>query len=205
MGLCLLDWSAWRRLPKMSRMDAAAFLATAVSVLAVNAVLAVAIGCARVSTFASVWPAASSRPRRASLVARGAIGRRAISCTMSGGDRVYELRWRFSSRCSPRPLWAPVLSGRRARRRCTIPAASRHRRRQSLAGQPGDAASARDRSANAQGEYAFSAGRSGHLHAGGRSARVQEVRAQGRGVGDAAVPHARSPKWKSARSARAFR
>jgi SulP family sulfate permease len=45
MGLCLLDWSAWHRLPKMSRTDAAAFLATAVSVLAVNAVLAVAIGC----------------------------------------------------------------------------------------------------------------------------------------------------------------
>jgi SulP family sulfate permease len=46
MGLCLLDWSAWRRLPKMSRTDAAAFLATAVSVLAVgNAVMAVAIGC----------------------------------------------------------------------------------------------------------------------------------------------------------------
>ena len=36
MGLCLLDWSAWRRLPKMSRTDAAAFLATAVSVLAVE-------------------------------------------------------------------------------------------------------------------------------------------------------------------------
>ena len=45
MGLCLLDWSAWRRLPKMNRIDAAAFLATAVSVLALNAVLAVAIGC----------------------------------------------------------------------------------------------------------------------------------------------------------------
>jgi sulfate permease, SulP family len=45
MGLCLLDWSAWRRLPKMKPVDAAAFLATAVSVLAVNAVLAVAIGC----------------------------------------------------------------------------------------------------------------------------------------------------------------
>jgi SulP family sulfate permease len=45
MGLCLLDWSAWRRLPKMSRVDAVAFLATAISVLAVNAVLAVAIGC----------------------------------------------------------------------------------------------------------------------------------------------------------------
>lgn len=45
MGLCLLDWSAWRRLPKMSRVDAAAFLATVGSVLCVNAVLAVAIGC----------------------------------------------------------------------------------------------------------------------------------------------------------------
>ncbi len=46
MGLCLLDWSAWRRLPKMSMVDAAAFLATAIGVLAVNnAVLAVAIGC----------------------------------------------------------------------------------------------------------------------------------------------------------------
>jgi SulP family sulfate permease len=45
MGLCLLDWSAWHRLSKMSRTDAAAFLITAFSVLAVNAVLAVAIGC----------------------------------------------------------------------------------------------------------------------------------------------------------------
>jgi SulP family sulfate permease len=45
MGLCLLDWSAWRRLPKMSRVDAAAFLATAGAVLCINAVLAVAIGC----------------------------------------------------------------------------------------------------------------------------------------------------------------
>jgi SulP family sulfate permease len=45
MGLCLLDWSAWHRLSKMSRTDAAAFLITAFSVLAANAVLAVAIGC----------------------------------------------------------------------------------------------------------------------------------------------------------------
>jgi sulfate permease, SulP family len=45
MGLCLLDWSAWRRLPKMARVDAAAFLATVAAVLTVNAVLAVAIGC----------------------------------------------------------------------------------------------------------------------------------------------------------------
>jgi SulP family sulfate permease len=46
MGLCLLDWSAWRRLPKMSRVDAAAFLVTAIAVMSVNAVLAVAFGCA---------------------------------------------------------------------------------------------------------------------------------------------------------------
>jgi SulP family sulfate permease len=45
MGLCLLDWSVWARLRRMSRVDALAFLATAASVLAVNAVLAVAIGC----------------------------------------------------------------------------------------------------------------------------------------------------------------
>jgi len=45
MGLCLLDWSAWRRLPKMTRVDAAAFLATVLAVITVNAVLAVAIGC----------------------------------------------------------------------------------------------------------------------------------------------------------------
>jgi len=45
MGICLLDWGAWRRLPKMNPLDGAAFLATAVAVLAVNAVLAVALGC----------------------------------------------------------------------------------------------------------------------------------------------------------------
>ena len=46
MGICLLDWSTWHRLPKMRRVDAAAFLATALSVLVVNAVAAVAIGSA---------------------------------------------------------------------------------------------------------------------------------------------------------------
>ena len=45
MGLCLLDWSAWRRLPKMSSVDAAAFLITALAVMSVNAVAAVALGC----------------------------------------------------------------------------------------------------------------------------------------------------------------
>jgi SulP family sulfate permease len=45
IGLCLLEWSTWRRLHRMRRVDASAFLCTAVAVLAVNAVLAVAIGC----------------------------------------------------------------------------------------------------------------------------------------------------------------
>ena len=45
MGFCLLDWSAWRRLRKMRRLDAGAFLITALSVLLVNAVAAVLIGC----------------------------------------------------------------------------------------------------------------------------------------------------------------
>ncbi|HBY63345.1 MAG TPA: SulP family inorganic anion transporter [Solibacterales bacterium] len=45
MGLCLLDWSTWRRLPKMRRTDAMAFLSTAFAVLLMNAVAAVFIGC----------------------------------------------------------------------------------------------------------------------------------------------------------------
>jgi SulP family sulfate permease len=46
IGLRLLEWSTWRRLPRMRRVDALAFLATAIAVPMVNAVLAVAIGCA---------------------------------------------------------------------------------------------------------------------------------------------------------------
>ena len=45
IGVCLLEWSTWRRLHRMGRTDAAAFLSTAVAVLMVNAILAVAIGC----------------------------------------------------------------------------------------------------------------------------------------------------------------
>jgi SulP family sulfate permease len=45
MGLCLLDWSAWRRLQKMNRVDSGAFLGTAVAVVAFNAVIAIAVGC----------------------------------------------------------------------------------------------------------------------------------------------------------------
>jgi SulP family sulfate permease len=45
VGLSLLEWSTWRRLPRMRRLDAAAFLLTAGAVLTTNAVAAVAIGC----------------------------------------------------------------------------------------------------------------------------------------------------------------
>ncbi|HWC98940.1 MAG TPA: SulP family inorganic anion transporter [Candidatus Sulfopaludibacter sp.] len=45
IGICLLEWGTWRRLPRMSRTDALGFLTTAVSVLVMNAVLAVAVGC----------------------------------------------------------------------------------------------------------------------------------------------------------------
>jgi SulP family sulfate permease len=45
MGICLLDWSTWKRLPKMRRVDAVAFLTTAGAVLMVNAVAAVVAGC----------------------------------------------------------------------------------------------------------------------------------------------------------------
>jgi hypothetical protein len=45
IGICLLEWGTWRRLPKMSRVNALAFLSTATAVLIVNAVFAVGIGC----------------------------------------------------------------------------------------------------------------------------------------------------------------
>jgi sulfate permease, SulP family len=45
IGICLLEWSTWRRLFRMRPTDALAFLFTAAAVLVVNAVLAVAIGC----------------------------------------------------------------------------------------------------------------------------------------------------------------
>jgi SulP family sulfate permease len=45
VGFSLLEWSTWRRLPRMRRVDAVAFLATAVAVLAANAIAAVVLGC----------------------------------------------------------------------------------------------------------------------------------------------------------------
>jgi sulfate permease, SulP family len=45
VGVNLLEWSTWRRLHRMRRLDAIAFLATAAAVLTTDAVSAVAIGC----------------------------------------------------------------------------------------------------------------------------------------------------------------
>jgi SulP family sulfate permease len=45
VGIGLLEWSTWRRLHRMRRLDATAFLVTALAVLTTNAVAAVAIGC----------------------------------------------------------------------------------------------------------------------------------------------------------------
>ena len=45
VGFSLLEWSTWRRLHRMRRVDAAAFLLTALAVLTTDAVAAVAIGC----------------------------------------------------------------------------------------------------------------------------------------------------------------
>ncbi len=44
VGLTLLEWSTWRRLPRMRRAEALTFLATALAVLVTNAVAAVALG-----------------------------------------------------------------------------------------------------------------------------------------------------------------
>jgi SulP family sulfate permease len=45
VGISLLEWSTWRRLHRMRRLDATAFLLTALAVLTIDAVAAVAIGC----------------------------------------------------------------------------------------------------------------------------------------------------------------
>lgn len=45
VGICLLEWSTWHRLPKMRYSDAGAFLVTCFATLFANAVVAVAAGC----------------------------------------------------------------------------------------------------------------------------------------------------------------
>ncbi|WP_031500806.1 SulP family inorganic anion transporter [Bryobacter aggregatus] len=46
VGICLLEWGTWGRLLKMRVVDSGAFLSTALATLLINAVVAVAIGCA---------------------------------------------------------------------------------------------------------------------------------------------------------------
>jgi SulP family sulfate permease len=45
VGIGLLEWSTWRRLHRMRRLDATAFLLTAAAVLSTDPVAAVALGC----------------------------------------------------------------------------------------------------------------------------------------------------------------
>ena len=52
VGICLLEWGTWRRLPKMRRVDAAAFLSAALLTMLWSPVGAVAVGCA---PYAAVW------------------------------------------------------------------------------------------------------------------------------------------------------
>lgn len=54
MGFLLLDWSTWRRLHRMRRVDAAAFLSTAAGMLVMNPIAAVAAGCALYAVMAQV-------------------------------------------------------------------------------------------------------------------------------------------------------
>ena len=61
VGIGLLEWSTWKRLPKMRRLDAAAFLTTAVGVLTMNAVVAVALGCSLYG-FHHFWMLSSPAP-----------------------------------------------------------------------------------------------------------------------------------------------
>jgi MFS superfamily sulfate permease-like transporter len=60
IGFCLLDWSAWARLPKMRRLDCAAFLSTAIGILFLNAALSVAIGW----SFYAIKPLLGMLPQR---------------------------------------------------------------------------------------------------------------------------------------------
>lgn len=62
VGICLLEWGIWARLTKMSPIDSGAFLATALATLLINAVAAVAIGCA-FYLFRWLYQTVLARPR----------------------------------------------------------------------------------------------------------------------------------------------
>lgn len=71
VGIALLEWGTWRRLPKMRPIESAAFLATALATLLINAVVAVAIGC---SFYVLRWfyDSVLARPRSADAQVTGA-------------------------------------------------------------------------------------------------------------------------------------
>ncbi len=71
VGIMLLEWGTWRRLRRMTPVDSGAFLATAFATLLINAVAAVAIGCA---FYLSRWlyHTVLARPRSAGMPDAGA-------------------------------------------------------------------------------------------------------------------------------------
>lgn len=71
VGICLLEWGTWRRLSKLRRGDAAAFLATAVCTLFFNAITAVAIGCGMYGVRWLVEKIRSAHPAPAQLAPAG--------------------------------------------------------------------------------------------------------------------------------------
>lgn len=70
VGICLLEWSAWRRLFRMRLTDRAAFLTAVAGVLVTNAALAVLLACA--------WYAV---PALRSRIAEGGLGGRTQRAT----------------------------------------------------------------------------------------------------------------------------
>ncbi len=71
MGVRLMEWSMWRRLHKLRRTDALAFLSTAIAAVFVNAVFAVALGC---SYYAAGWILKRYERARAEWRAEGRAG-----------------------------------------------------------------------------------------------------------------------------------
>jgi len=68
VGICLLEWGTWRRLPKMRKVDASAFLLTAIATMTWNAVAAVLLGCA-VAAIPWVLERFAQQPARLSAAA----------------------------------------------------------------------------------------------------------------------------------------
>ena len=72
VGFGLMEWSTWRRLPRMRKVDAAAFLATAVAVVSTNAVVAVSLGCLLYVVRVAIVRGVQAIPRMRTLRARDA-------------------------------------------------------------------------------------------------------------------------------------